>query len=71
MAPKKCYTYQNAKFVVKFRMFGKQKTNFAIGSTTLKVNIEHSERVTEKFLRNVFTLTIVPMATVELMIGIL
>ena len=38
MAPKKCYTYQNAKFVVKFRIFGKQKPNFAIGSTILKVN---------------------------------
>ena len=71
MAPKKYYTYWNAKFVVKFRIFGKQKPNFTIGSTILKVNIEHSERVTEKFLRNVFTLTIVPMATVELMIGIL
>ena len=52
-------------------MFGKQKPNFAIGSTILKVNIEHSETVAEKFLRNVFTLTFVPMATVELMIGIL
>ena len=41
------------------------------GSTITKVNIEHSEKVTKKFLRSVFTFTIVTMATVELMIGIL
>ena len=35
------------------------------------VNIEHLEKVTKRFLRNVFLLTIVLMATVELMIGIL
>ena len=35
------------------------------------VNIEHLEKVTKRFLRNVFMLTIVLMATVELMIGIL
>ena len=38
-------------------------------STITKVNIEHLEKVIKKFLRNVFTLTIVSMATVELMIG--
>ena len=50
---------------------GKQKPNFATGSTITKLSIEHLEKVTKKFLRNVFTLTIVLMATVELMIGIL
>ena len=35
------------------------------------VNIEHLEKVTKRFLRNFFLLTIVLMATVELMIGIL
>ena len=34
-------------------------TNFATGSTIVTVNIEHSERLTKKFLRNVFTLIIV------------
>ena len=36
-----------------------------------KPKSEHLERVTKKFLRNVFALTIVSMATVELIIGIL
>ena len=36
--------------------------------TITKVNIAYSEKVTKRFLRNVFTLTIVSMATVELMI---
>ena len=43
--------------MVKFPTSGKQKRNFNSGSTTTKVNIEHSEKVTKKFLRNVFTLT--------------
>ena len=51
--------------------FGKAKTKFATGSTITKVNIEHLEKVARKFLRNVFTLAIVSVATVELMIGIL
>ena len=34
-------------------MSGKQKPNFATGSTITKVNIEHSGKVTKKFLRNV------------------
>ena len=49
----------------------KQKPNFATDSTITKVNIEHSEKVTKKFLKKVFTLTIGSMAIVELMIGIL
>ena len=68
---KKCYTYWNAKSVVESPALGKQKPNFATGSTITTVNIEHLENVIKKFLRNVFTLTIVSMATVELMIGIL
>ena len=71
MTPKKCYTYENAKSAVEFPTSGKQKPNFATGSTITKVNIEHSGKVTKKFLRSVFTLTIVAMATAELMIGIL
>ena len=71
MTPKKCYTYGNAKSVVESPTFGKQKPNFATSSTITKVNIEHLDKVTKKFLRNVFTFTIVSMATVELMIGIL
>ena len=55
--------------MVKFSKSGKQKPNFATGSTITKVNIEHSEKVTKMFLRNVFTLTIVSMVTLELMIG--
>ena len=65
------YTCQNANFVVKFRTLEKQKLNFATGSTVVKVNIQHSEMVTKTFLRNVFTPTIVPMATVKWMIRIL
>ena len=48
----------------------KDKTPIAIGSIIIKVNIEHSEKV-NKFLRNILTLTIASMATVELMIRIL
>ena len=33
--------------------------------------MEHSEKITKKFLRNVFTFTVVSIATVEFMIGIL
>ena len=57
--------------MAKFPSSGKQKPNFATGSAITKVNIEHSEKVTKKFFRNVFTLTIVSMVTEELMIGIL
>ena len=71
MTPEKCYTYLNAKSVLESPTLEKQKTNFATGSTITKVNIEHLEKVTKRFLRNVFLLTIVLMATVELMIGIL
>ena len=38
--------------MVKFPTFEKQKMNFAAGSTILKVNIEHSERVTKNFLKS-------------------
>ena len=50
---------------------GKAKPNFATGSTITKVNIGHLEKVTKKFLRNFFPLTIVLVATVELTIAIL
>ena len=50
---------------------GKQKPNFATGSTITKVNIEHLEKVAKTFLRNVFTRSIVSINTVELIIGIL
>ena len=59
------------KICVEVPMLGKQKPNFATGSTITKVTIQHIEKVTKRFLRNVFMLTIVLMATVELMIGIL
>ena len=48
--------------MAKFPTSGKQKPNFATGSTITTANIEHSEKVTVKFL------TVVSMATVELMI---
>ena len=51
--------------MVKFRTLEKQKRNLAIGSTIIKVNIEHSERVTKNFLRNVLTLTVVWMVTLK------
>ena len=57
--------------VAKFPTFRKQKPNIATGLTIIKVKIKHSGRVTKKFFRSVFTLTIVSMATVELVIGIL
>ena len=57
--------------MVKFPTLGKPKPNFGTGSSIIKVHIEHLERLTEKFLRKVFRLTIVLMATVEMMIGIL
>ena len=57
--------------MVKFPTSGEQKPNFATGLTIAKVNIEHSRKVTKKFPRNAFTLTIVSMAIVELMIEIL
>ena len=39
-------------------------TKFTTGSTITKVNTEHLEKVTKTFLRNVFLLTFVSMATV-------
>ena len=51
--------------MVKFRTLEKQKRNLVIGSTIIKVNIEHSERVTKNFLRNFLTLTVVWMVTVK------
>ena len=47
---------------------GKQNPNFV---TITKVQIEHSERVTEMFLKNVLMLIIALMAALELMTGIL
>ena len=38
MIPKKCYTYWNADSVVDSHTLGKQKPNFATGSTITKVN---------------------------------
>ena len=55
---------------MKFPKSRKHEPNFATGSTVTKVNREHSEKVTKRFLKNVLTLTLVSMATVELMIGI-
>ena len=48
MTPKKCYSYWNAKSVVEFPTLGKQKPNFATGSTITKVNIEHLEKDNQK-----------------------
>ena len=49
---------------------GKQKPGFAIGSTITKIHKEHSERMTKKFLKDVFTLSIVSTTKIELIIGI-
>ena len=54
-------------YLFKCKVCGKVPYN--TGSTITKVNIEYSEKVTKNFLRNIFMLTIVLMATVELMIG--
>ena len=48
---------------------GRAKTKFRYRFINYKS--KHSEKVTKKFLRNIFTLIIVSMATVELIIGIL
>ena len=55
---------------MKFPKSGKHEPNFATGSTVAKVNTEHSGKVTKRFLKNAFTLTLVSIATVEMMIGI-
>ena len=52
-------------------MLGKRKPNSVIGLIITKVNIEHSEMVIGKFLRNYFRLTIVLMAIAAQKIGIL
>ena len=61
--------------MVKFSTLGKENPNLEAQELEVqqlnRVNIEHSERVTKKLLRNVFMLTVVLMATVQLMIGIL
>ena len=44
MTPKKCYTYWNAKSVVESTTLGKQKPNFATGSTITKVKIRQPFR---------------------------
>ena len=44
--------------MVEFPMLGKQKQNFATGWTITKVNTENSEKISTKFHRIVFTLTI-------------
>ena len=62
---------ENVEFAVKFLTLTKQKPNFVIGLIIIKVNIERLERVTRKFLKNYFTLTIASMATVTLKIGVL
>ena len=56
---------------VKLFTLGNQKPNFVAGSAILKAIIACLEGVTEKFLKNVFTLTIPLMTTVELMTAIL
>ena len=50
---------------MKFPTSGKQEPYFATGSAITKVNIEHSEKVTKKLLRNFFILTIVSMTIVK------
>ena len=64
------YTSEIKKSEVIFPTFKKKKLNFTTGLTIINVNIEHLESATRQFLRNVFMLTVVKMATVELMIGI-
>ena len=49
--------------MAKFLSLGKQKPNFATGSTIMKVHIEDLETINKKFLGKVFTLSIVLMAT--------
>ena len=71
MVSKNFSIYQNKKFEVKSPMLGKRKPNSVIGLIIIKVNIEHSERVIGKFLRNYLTFTIVLMAIAALKIGIL
>ena len=56
---------------MKFSTSEKEEPIFAAPSTIAKVKIAHSEKVTKKFFKNVFMLTFVSMARVELMIGIL
>ena len=47
--PKKCYTYLNAKSLVKFPTLGKQKPNFATGSTIIEEAIRKSnQKVSQK-----------------------
>ena len=70
MIPKKFFTYENVKIVVKSPMVGKRKPNFVIGLIIIKVNTERLEKVIKKFLRNYFTLAIVLMAIAALKIGI-
>ena len=70
MIPKKFFTYENVKIVVKSPMVGKRKPNFVIGLIIIKVNTERLEKVIKKFLRNYFTLTIVLMAIAALKIVI-
>ena len=47
------------------------KVNWNVVSYIFEIAPRASEKVTQKFLRNGFTLSIVSMATEELMIGIL
>ena len=57
--------------MVKSPTLGKRKPNFVIGLIIIKVNIERSEKVIGKFLRNYLTLTVVLMAIAALKIEIL
>ena len=63
--------FWNVKCVVKLLILEKSKLSFAIGSITVKGNIEISGKETEKYRRNVFMIIIVRMVFQELMIRIL
>ena len=56
--------------MVKFPTLGKQKPNFATGSTPTKENIGQSKIDNQKVPQKCFTLTIVSMTTKKLMIEI-
>ena len=53
--------FWNVKCVVKLLILEKSKLSFAIGSITVKGNIEISGKETEKYPRNVFMIIIVRM----------
>ena len=67
---KRGYNKEMIRKQILFPTSGKEKLDFARDPTTTEINLEHSEKVTKKFFRNILTLTIVLMATVKFMIGI-